>query len=226
MGNSFSKKAIYFFLPLLTAFLSFQTGEWGFLLLPYFLFLWKNERFDFCLISYLLLLVADGNGMAFLDFASNWKVISLIALSLLLLYSELKNWESWKTIVSKQKILFYFLPFLLIALLTTLNSEFWKIGSQKLIAYGLSLWLIPSLFQLAYQKSGERTIKLIIGFVVFVLAFGLILQFFNFDLTHTVSRFRGLTRPPRFNGVFANPNGLAIFCMLGFSACLREFSEK
>ncbi|MFT5916986.1 MAG: O-antigen ligase [Bacteroidia bacterium] len=226
LGNSLSKKTVYLLLLTFTVFLIFQTGEWGFLLIPYFLLLWEKKHFDVCLISHLFLLVADNHDAHWLDFINNLKVISLVTLSLLLLYSELKDWQGWQTIFSKQKVLLYFLPFLLTALLTTFSSEFWQVGSQKLIAYGLSLWLIPPLFQLAYQKNRERVIQLIIGFIAFVLLFGLVLQFFDSNLTHTVSRFRGLTRPPRFNGIFANPNGLAIFGMLSFVLAFVSFQKN
>jgi hypothetical protein len=226
LRNLLSEKKAYLLLLPITVFLSIQTEEWGFMVIPCLFFLWQKERFDFCLLSYLLLLILDNNQVHWLGFINNLKVISLVTLSLLLLYNELRNWKAWQEILSKQKILLYLLPFLFFGFLTTFNSEFWKIGSQKIIAYGLSLWLIPTIFQLAYQQGKDDLIRKLMAFIGLVLIFGLALQLFYFDFTHTVSSFRGLVRPPRFQGIFGNPNGLAIFCMLSFLLAFVSYQKQ
>ncbi|MCH2046821.1 MAG: O-antigen ligase family protein [Saprospiraceae bacterium] len=113
-----------------------------------------------------------------------------------------------------------FLPFFLLATLSTASSDYIEYGIPRLCSYFILVWFIHSLFKNLFKQNKEILLQKIISGISILLLVGYLWQFFDSDFTHLESNsYNGITRPPRFHGLFGNPNSLAIFCMLFFIWC-------
>jgi O-antigen ligase len=115
-----------------------------------------------------------------------------------------------KTFTSSNRFYVSFVPFFLIAsaCMFFAPSEILLTSMEKTLSYFLLMLVVPNYFQLCQKEHGDFFYKTLIYFCTGILLMG----FFN--------KFTGLAfvniRGGRYRGVFGNPNGLGLFCVLFF----------
>ena len=100
------------------------------------------------------------------------------------------------------KLFLLFLPFLIWTCITNFRNEDITNAFQKSLSYGLMLVVVPGYFQKLLDDEGEQFLRDLVFYVCWLLAAGLILWPFNYDLVYLVERYRG---------VLGNPNGIGTF---------------
>ena len=109
--------------------------------------------------------------------------------------------------VPQARVFPIFLPFFLYSAFPLLFSPDLSTGVQKTISYALIFLVVPNYVLFCYRSRGWEFFRHLIFLIVLLLLSGLVLRFVSPNHAFVGGR---------FHGVFGNPNGLAIFCLLAF----------
>lgn len=165
-------------------------------LIPLTLLLLKaKNRYKEMYIGFLFMLAMSDSWSYSMYWTTDARNLYMVILSLFYFFDNSKfNYPN--------KILLLFLPFLIWTCITDFRNEDMSNAFQKSLSYGLMLVIIPGYFQKILDEEGGQFLRDLVFYVCWLLAAGLILIPFNYDLVYLVERYRG---------VLGNPNGIGTF---------------
>lgn len=103
----------------------------------------------------------------------------------------------------------YFIPFVAVALLSSLISDQLAfLSAQKTLSFLLMMIIAPTYVLVSYRNDKAGTLKKLVYFGFLVLSIGFVLKFVNPSLVQFAKE------GGRYKGIFGNPNGLGIFCVM------------
>ena len=106
------------------------------------------------------------------------------------------------------KMYLFFIPFLISGLLTSVISTIPFVSFQKTLSYTLIMIVFPGFVMASYRRDKSATLQKIVYFGLLVLLIGFVLKFVNPRLVEFAQE------GGRYKGIFGNPNGLGIFCVV------------
>ena len=152
---------------------------------------------------FFVLLISDSLEES-LVFAKNGKNIYILLLSLFILADR-------KVLPTLNTLYQIFIPFFIFSFFTallSLNEPFFITSIQKTVSYFLVFFVVPNLINKLYLEKGAAFFRDFIFFAFTILIIGFILKYVSYDLSHI--------KGGRYRGVFGNPNGLGVYCVLMF----------
>lgn len=161
------------------------------------LLFYKQMHQELILGFFFILTLSDSRYYA-LSFAADVKNIYIVLLAVFFILD-------YKRIKHKISFVLYIVPFILIAIFCIQYSPQVNIAIQKTLSYFLLFLILPNYISLIIEKHGIVFFRNIIWFVVTLLCYGLLLNFFDPYITNLVGRYRG---------ILGNPNGLGIYLVL------------
>ncbi|MCG8573731.1 MAG: O-antigen ligase family protein [Flavobacteriales bacterium] len=199
------------FIMILT--IMYVSGVWGgpiiYPMFPIVLIMLGSKRFFFELyiVAIWLLMLADyvpvKNALYDdLQFAKDLKFLIPLALFgfMFLFRNEFKPYP---------KMILWFVPFFIIAIISLNYSINFQVGSQKTLSFVLMYLCVPFYVTHLHRKQGEGFWKALMTFIIGMLSIGVVLRF----AAPQIALIEGTTR---FKSVLGNPNGLGIFLYLTF----------
>ena len=167
--------------------------------------LWRRALFFEILLGFIFILLLSDNLRYTTDFAKTFKNVYIVLLSAIAVLER-------RRFGIDLTVLRYFLPFLLIAVISMANSPQMFTSFQKTLSYSLILFAAPQFLIYSFKDKGPIVIKDIIYLGVFMILMGFLIRFVdpNWVISHG----------GRFRGLFGNPNGLGIFIILIFALTL------
>jgi len=148
----------------------------------------------------MLLLISDSR-LEMLSFAINIKPYIALFFGISGVFILTKNYYK------QNLIILYFIGFIISIVLSLFFTEDLLFSFQKSISYILLLIAVPAFLSIILDEYGFIFMKLFIYLFCLILITGFVFYFFNPEITLLNDRYRG---------VFGNPNGLGIFCLLFF----------
>jgi len=167
--------------------------------------LWRRALFFEILLGFIFILLLSDNLRYTTDFAKTFKNVYIVLLSAIAVLER-------RRFGIDLTILRYFLPFLLLAVISMANSPQMFTSFQKTLSYALILFAAPQFLIYSFKDRGPIVIKDIIYLGVFMIVTGFLIRFVD---PNWVTSHGG-----RFRGLFGNPNGLGIFIILIFALTL------
>jgi len=144
-----------------------------------------------------ILILSDSRDFA-LAFAKQAKNIYIVMLTLFLLLDR-------KQFVPFNGLYRRFIPFFVMAYFALFFSDVLFIGFQKTTSYLFLLMVVPNYLMLLYREEGEKVFKDVVMFAMIMLTAGFLMRVITPE---------NVTLAGRYTGVFGNPNGLGIYCVL------------
>jgi O-antigen ligase len=148
------------------------------------------------LLGFLLILTLSDSRLRVLSFAGNIKNIYILVLSLILLKEKA---------FLEMPIYKYFIPFFAIAIYCVFLNPNIGLSFQKVLSYILLFVVLPNYFYMLYKMYGVELIRGIVFLFCVIFFLGFVFNFFSFNLTNVIGRYRGL---------LGNPNGLGLYSFL------------
>jgi len=188
---------------LLWVIASFFLGPIGYALLPLTLLAMKGrEQYPDLLMGFLIVLVlSDINKALWINnIFKNAKNIYVVLLTMFLFMERLR-------FAPFSKVFTIFLPFFIYSIFPLVYSSELATGIQKTLSYALLYLVVPNYVLYNFRKQGWHFFRNLIFFMTVILVAGLILRFISPGSTYIMGR---------FHGIFGNPNGIAIYCVLFF----------
>ncbi len=166
-----------------------------------FLFLFVRSLIDYFFILFFVLLVLSDSRFELLSFAINVKPYVALVFGVSGIFILMKYHY-------KQNILvLYFLGFIISIVFSLFFSDNLSSCFPKSISYILLLIAVPAFISMLLDEYGFMFIKLFIYVFLLILIAGFIFYFFDPNITMLDDRYRG---------IYGNPNGLGIACLLFF----------
>lgn len=100
-----------------------------------------------------------------------------------------------------------FLPFFIYSVFPLVFSPAISTGVQKTVSFALMYLIVPNYVLFCFRHYGWDFFRNLLFFIVTLMLIGFVLRYAMPEITHIGGR---------FHGVFGNPNGIAIFCLLAF----------
>jgi O-antigen ligase len=100
-----------------------------------------------------------------------------------------------------------FIPFLLIAAMFMVTSDYIGTTVQKTISYALLLLVVPNYFLQMIRDEGKEGLRKFLWWITLLLLIGFVMRFVMPGY---------VTLAGRYTGLMGNPNGLGLFCLLFF----------
>jgi len=188
---------------LLWVIASFFLGPIGYALLPLTLLAMKGrEQYPDLLMGFLIVLVlSDINKALWINnIFKNAKNIYVVLLTMFLFMERLR-------FAPFSRVFTIFLPFFVYSIFPLVYSSELATGIQKTLSYALLYLVVPNYVLYNFRKQGWHFFRNLIFFMTVILVAGLILRFISPGSTYIMGR---------FHGIFGNPNGIAIYCVLFF----------
>ena len=201
---SFFKENFQFFtIILLWLIVGAIGGPLIFIILPATLFLLARKGMhEEILLGFLLILILSDNILiGSLVFAKSVKNIYIVLLFLLFIFR--KN-----DFLPLNKYFQRYIPFYLIAFIAMFYSETLSVSIQKTTSYIILFIAVPNYVERLYREKGEIFFKNLIYFLVLFLFWGIAFKYIDPSIA--------VSHGGRLTGIFGNPNGLGIFCVLIF----------
>lgn len=174
------------------------------------LMLWRKGQYFEILLGFLFILILSDNLSYKTDFAKVFKNAYIVILVLISILDRAK-------FPSRNRLLIYFIPFLVVAVISLAFSPIIFTGAQKTLSYALLLFAVPQFYIKSLADRGPVVVKDTIYFGVALIVLGYLLQFVDPGIP--------FSHHGRFRAIFGNPNGLGIFAALMFALTLlsREY---
>lgn len=174
------------------------------------LLLWRGAFFFEILLGFFFILLLSDNLRYTTDFAKSFKNVYIVLLSMIAILERRRFGLDFS-------ILRFFIPFLLLSVISMASSPQMFTSFQKTLSYALILFAVPQFLIFSFKEKGPVVMKDLIYLGVTMIIVGYLLRFVN---PHWVFSHGG-----RFRGLFGNPNGLGIFVILLFALTLitREY---
>lgn len=166
-----------------------------------FLVLFLKSVTNYFFILFFLLLVLSDSRLELLSFATEAKPYAAFIFGFAGVFILIKNHF-------RQNILIiYFIGFVIAVIFSLFFSDNLLACFQKSLSYILLLIAVPAFISKNLDDYGYDFMKIFIYVFSLILIAGLVFYFFNPDITILDERFRG---------IYGNPNGLGIACLLFF----------
>ncbi|MGD1847264.1 MAG: O-antigen ligase family protein [Salibacteraceae bacterium] len=160
----------------------------------------RKGRYAEILLGFLFILIISDSRQYSLSFAVSLKNVYIVLMALIL-YIDRSKFQPMSNLIKG------FVPFFVIstiALIQAPGDELF-ISVQKMLSYILLLLVVPNFLLLSYRLQGESFLRNLVWLGTLILFLGIVFRILNFDF---------IIVKGRFAGVFGNPNGLGIFCLL------------
>ncbi|MCO6494637.1 MAG: O-antigen ligase family protein [Bacteroidetes bacterium] len=168
----------------------------------------KNRLGD-ALILFLVILLFSDSVMPMFERAGNAKEFVVMMLFVYII-TKTEN-------PIKNSLISYFWAYLFVALLGLVLVNFEFIGFQKLVSYGLMIFIVPAaVLHLLNKPGGIVFLRKLLFVFVFLYGLSILMAQVNPD---------GFAHFGRFNGIHRNPNGVGIFSAL-FVMCIALIRDK
>ncbi len=105
------------------------------------------------------------------------------------------------------RVFIIFMPFFAYSIIPLVFSPDLSSGVQKTISYALMFLVVPNYVLFSFRRMGWDFYRNLTFLIVTLLFVGIVLRYVFPEYTHIGGR---------FHGVFGNPNGMGIFCLLVF----------
>lgn len=177
------------------------SNEASFVLIPIaMLVLRKRERYGEIFLGFFFILILSDSRQNSLDFAVLLKNIYVVLMAVIL-FLDRNKFQPFSPLIKG------FVPFFIIAILTLLKapSDEVSVSIQKTLSYALVMLAAPNYLTLAYRQNGEKFLKNLVWLGALILLTGIVLRYAGFEFVYVKGRFAG---------IFGNPNGLGIFCLM------------
>lgn len=155
------------------------------------------------LLGFFFILILSDNLSYTTDFAKVFKNAYIVLLALISIFDR-------KRLSATNSLFKYFVPFLVISVISLFFSPYMFTGFQKTLSYALIVLTVPQFFVHAFKERGEIVVKDFIYMGVLMIVIGFAFRF--------ISPGVAISHGGRFRAVFGNPNGLGIFASLLFVA--------
>jgi O-antigen ligase len=191
----------FFYMIMSWAVVGAVAGPAALLYIPLCLFVLKSKgQYMELMIGFFFILILSDNRSHYFEFAYNAKEIYISFLALFL-FMDRKKFTPFDRLSAA------FVPFFIVAFicLTYAPVDNFLNSLEKTVSYILLLIVVPNYVKRAYVDKHADFFRVIIFFGVFILLLSLVLNYILPDITHLEGRYRG---------VFGNPNGLGVFCLL------------
>lgn len=165
-----------------------------------FLLIIRTGNITKLLIALLAMLIFSDSRLQIMNFAEVAK-IGVVVLVGLHIIRDIKHYNALDN-----RIIKYFLPFIIFSVLATLWAPGPFTAFQKSVSYGLIFLSIPFLLTRATNQNNKFGFDLVVFFVL-IMGAGLVLYFLNPAL---------VTLQGRYFGIMGNPNGLGLILLLMF----------
>jgi len=185
------------------ALVGMYAGPVIFFYLPVTLIFMKGrDQYLELLLGFIFILILSDSRVGSLQFAVNAKEIYIILLAVFLVIDS-KGFAPFNSFYLR------FLPFFIIAIICIFYapSESVVNSIEKTASYIFLLLVVPNYVQKAHLMRGKEFYKMLVYLCAGILLLGFVFKFLSPDV---------VTREDRYEGMFGNPNGLGIFCLLLF----------
>jgi hypothetical protein len=185
------------------------TGMYGgpviYVVLPFTMLLMKQKNMmEELFLGYLFILILSDSLETKLLFAKDVKNIYITLLAVFVFFDS-RNFQPFDKLY---KIFFPFFIFSIFTMLFSINDSFIYTSIQKTASFIISFFVIPNFVTKLYREEGPQFFK---RFVFCVFTFLLLGFLFKYTIPGVASLESG-----RFRGVFGNPNGLGLYCVMAF----------
>lgn len=160
----------------------------------------KKLLYQELFIAFIVLLVFSDSREDEMEFAKNVKSFYILLLFGFLYFSR-------KKFSINNELFFLFLPFITLSFFLIPFSFKWTICLQKTFSYTALLVIVPNYIFKIYEEKGIVFFRDLIFTLSLLLFAGLILKYIWAGTIHADARFRG---------IFGNPNGLGLYCIIFF----------
>jgi len=167
--------------------------------------LWRRALFFEILLGFIFIVLLSDNLRYTTDFAKSFKNVYILLLTAIAILERRRFGIDFE-------VLKYFIPFLLVAIISMANSPQIFTSFQKTLSYSLILFAAPQFLIFSFKDKGPIILKDIIYLGVFMIFVGFIMRFFDPGWV--------ISHGGRFRALFGNPNGLGIFIILLFALTL------
>lgn len=183
----------YFVRPLLLYFV---------LPLSLFMLSTRKQYMEILLGFVFILILSDSRLAPIHDFAKDAKEIYILLMTLFML-GDTGNFTPFNGLVLR------FIPFFIVSVICIFYTppENLATSIEKTTSYFLLLLAVPNYVQKAYLDHGKNFFKALVYLVILILLMGFVFRVIAPNIT---------IREDRYQGLFGNPNGLGIFCVLTF----------
>jgi hypothetical protein len=200
---------------LLWVAVSLYLGPIGYALLPLTLLAMKGrEQYPDLLMGFLIVLVFSDIHLRVWpnNIFKNAKNIYVVFLALFLFMERLR-------FAPFSRVFTIFLPFFVYSVFPLVYSSALATGIQKTLSYALLYLVVPNYVLHNFRTQGWHFFRNLIFFMTMILVAGLVFRFISPMNTYVMGR---------FHGIFGNPNGIAIFCVLFFllASILNSMNPK
>ena len=171
--------------------------------LPVTVILMKSRnQYHEILLGFIFILILSDSRLESLHFAADLKEIYILFLVAFLVIDS-------KGFAPFSNFYFRFLPFFIIAVICIFYAPPSALVNsiEKTFSYILLLLVVPNYLQKAHLMKGKEFYKMLVYMCAGILLLGFVFKFLSPDI---------VTREDRYEGLFGNPNGLGIFCLLFF----------
>lgn len=195
---------IWFFVGKLSTPLFFVIGGASLLLL------WRKQMYFEILLGFFFILILSDHLGRGTDFAKVFKNAYIVILALIAILDR-------KRVSTNVPLIFYFIPFIIVAVISLAFSPSIFVGAQKTLSYALLIFAIPPFYITSVSNHGPIVVKDIIYLGIALILMGYVLNFLYPGLA--------FSHYGRFRSIFGNPNGLGIFAalMFAFTIVCREY---
>lgn len=201
MLNYLRQNTQFYLLVLLYVVVGVYLGPFLFILMPLSVFflksrhLWADMIFGLIIVLVLSDITPWFFSMQVFKGAKNTYITALAIIFLL---------ERYRFVPFSQ-VFNIFLPFFVYSFFPLIFSGTILVGLQKTISYALLYLIIPNYVLYNFRLQGWDFFKNLVLFMTVILIAGLSINYYGDFYAYMIGRFRG---------VFGNPNGMAIFCLL------------
>lgn len=203
MFNYLRSESLFIAIVMLWVLVAYFLGPVGYAFLPLTLLLLKSrDRYMDLILGFLIVLVmSDIHKDVWRDnIFTSAKNIYIVLLAMFLLLER-------ERFSPMSKIFTIFLPFFIYSIFPLIFSSALSTGVQKTLSYGLLFLVVPNYVLQNYREQGWTFFRNMVFFMTLILIAGLVLRAIDPTKVFVMGR---------FHGIFGNPNGMAIFCLLFF----------
>lgn len=152
------------------------------------------------LLGFLLILILSDSRQYAMHFAGDIKDIYLLLMTFFFFADR-------KSFVPAERFVYRFVPFIVLAVFFLIFSEIFLTSAQKTLSYLLVFLVVPNYLAAAWRVHGSDALRRLIWIGVLVLFVGFAIRVISPGF---------VILSGRYSGLFGNPNGLGLFCIIFF----------
>ena len=199
---NFFKQHYQFFVMLLIWVIAGAIHQYiAFAVIPLSILLLKQkERYVELLIGFIFILIISDSRNPVFYFAGIAKSIYLVLLAVLFFFNS-------KKFTTPNQFFIPFIPFFIVAVFSLIKSPITVLATQKTLSYILLYLTVPAYINKCLTDNKELFLKYLVFFITFILLLGFALAIITPQHSMLFTRLMG---------IFGNPNGVGLFCIIIF----------